>query len=304
MRQIEPKFDYPHNPNHGNSQGNDSQGKTQSAWKVGPLRGNNNPLTDMNPLQGPESVVIRHENKQTPPPPPPKKAKKYGSSLGWGWFQAFSLFLTLLFLVGSGILLWMMIGNESIHEGPPKYVLSNDGQVGDVVLNPQLVGSMVAGDPKNMNQRPGQNEQILNDPLKSKTVANTGVGNIELLGESESDKVTATPTSQKSEKEQQADDIASLLASGANALKEVKLTTPEDDSAYFYYSQVLAIAPDNPTAQAGILEIAKRYANLVSRDLERGEIERAKKYLEIGLKLDPVNEQLLEFKYELDAYSE
>lgn len=95
-----------------------------------------------------------------------------------------------------------------------------------------------------------------------------------------------------------------MLASGANALKEVKLTTPEDDSAYFYYSQVLAIAPDNPTAQAGILEIAKRYANLVSRDLERGEIERAKKYLEIGLKLDPVNEQLLEFKYELDAYSE
>ncbi len=210
MRQIEPKFDYPHNPNHGNSQGNDSQGKTQSAWKVGPLRGNNNPLTDMNPLQGPESVVIRHENKQTPPPPPPKKAKKYGSSLGWGWFQAFSLFLTLLFLVGSGILLWMMIGNESIHEGPPKYVLSNDGQVGDVVLNPQLVGSMVAGDPKNMNQRPGQNEQILNDPLKSKTVTNTGVGNIELLGESESDKVTATPTSQKSEKEQQADDIADV----------------------------------------------------------------------------------------------
>lgn len=298
MRQIEPKFDYPHNPNQGNS-----QSKMDSARKIGTVQGNNI-LKGINPLQGPESVVIRHENKQMPPPPPPQKTKKYGSSLGWGWFQAFSLFLTLLFLLGSGIVLWMMVGNESIHEGPPKYVLSNDGQVGDVVLNPQLAGNAEVSDHKKLNLHLSQNNQNINDPLKYKENKNNGLGDIELLGEAESEKVTATPTNQKSEKEQQADDIASLLASGANALKEVKLTTPEDDSAYFYYSQVLAISPDNPTAQAGILEIAKRYSSLVSRDLERGEIERAKKYLAIGLKLDPNNEQLLEFQDELDASSD
>lgn len=80
---------------------------------------------------------------------------------------------------------------------------------------------------------------------------------------------------------------------GKQSLDEYKLTYPPKDNAYYYYSRLLELQPDNRAAYEGILAIAERYVILAERSLAANEIEKTRTYVEIGLQIDPRNEALL-----------
>ncbi|MBL1141967.1 MAG: serine/threonine protein kinase [Proteobacteria bacterium] len=80
---------------------------------------------------------------------------------------------------------------------------------------------------------------------------------------------------------------------GKQSLDEFKLTYPPKDNAYYYFSRLLELEPDNRAAYEGILAIAERYVILAERSLANNELEKTRTYIEIGLQIDPGNEALL-----------
>lgn len=96
------------------------------------------------------------------------------------------------------------------------------------------------------------------------------------------------PTQEASE-----DVVNALLWLGKNSLEEYRLTYPPKDNAYYYYSRLLEISPNNREAAQGILEIADRYAILAERSLAENDIAKAETYINIGLKINPRNKTLL-----------
>ena len=74
------------------------------------------------------------------------------------------------------------------------------------------------------------------------------------------------------------------------------MTYPEKDNAYYYFSRLLELQPDNRTAYEGILSIAERYAILAERSLVNNESDKTQTYIEIGLQINPKNEALLSLK--------
>jgi serine/threonine-protein kinase PpkA len=80
---------------------------------------------------------------------------------------------------------------------------------------------------------------------------------------------------------------------GKQSLDEYKLTYPPKDNAYYYFSRLLELEPDNRTAYEGILAIAERYVILAERSLANNEREKTRTYIEIGLQIDPKNQALL-----------
>lgn len=64
--------------------------------------------------------------------------------------------------------------------------------------------------------------------------------------------------------------IRSLLQQAERALVADRLTLPVEDSAYGYYQKILAIAPKQPEAQAGVDAIAARYLDMAREQLQQG----------------------------------
>ena len=60
-----------------------------------------------------------------------------------------------------------------------------------------------------------------------------------------------------------------LLDIAERALADDRLLTPEDDSAYRYYQQALAMAPDHPAPRRGFERIVERYLQLTHLAMER-----------------------------------
>ena len=83
---------------------------------------------------------------------------------------------------------------------------------------------------------------------------------------------------------------------GKQSLHEFKLTYPEKDNAYYYFSRLLELQPDNREAYEGILSIAERYAILAERSLANNEIDKTQTYIDIGLQINPENQALLSLK--------
>ncbi len=80
---------------------------------------------------------------------------------------------------------------------------------------------------------------------------------------------------------------------GKQSLDEFKLTYPPKDNAYYYFSRLLELQPNNRLAYEGILSIADRYVILAERALANNEVDKTKTYIDIGLQIDPKNQSLL-----------
>jgi serine/threonine protein kinase/uncharacterized protein YfbU (UPF0304 family) len=75
--------------------------------------------------------------------------------------------------------------------------------------------------------------------------------------------------------------VGQLLDSARTALQRNRLTKPDNDNALFYYQQVLALAPQNADAVAGLEDIRTRYAGMIEKALETGKPERARELLPV-----------------------
>lgn len=83
-----------------------------------------------------------------------------------------------------------------------------------------------------------------------------------------------------------------LLWLGHHSLDDFRLTAPPRDNAYYYFSRLLQIDPNDQQARKGMLEIATRYAMLAEREIAQDNYDEARSYVGIGLQIDPGNESL------------
>ena len=90
-----------------------------------------------------------------------------------------------------------------------------------------------------------------------------------------------------------------LLRAAHTALSDYRLTTPDTDSAYYYYQQVLALDPDNSQATAGFSLIAERYLELATKAFEKGQEKKAQQYVSLGLRIKNDHPELLAFHHRL-----
>ena len=87
--------------------------------------------------------------------------------------------------------------------------------------------------------------------------------------------------------------IAGYLALAEQRLAEERLLLPEDDSATFYFRQVLAWEADNLLALAGLNRVAQRFIEQSEGAYARREYALALEYIKYGLEVEPANETLL-----------
>ena len=82
------------------------------------------------------------------------------------------------------------------------------------------------------------------------------------------------PVSTQPEEPASEEVLRALAWLGKQSLDEFKLTYPEKDNAYYYYSRLLELQPNNQSAYEGILAIADRYVILAERSLANNEMEK------------------------------
>ncbi|MCY3622843.1 MAG: hypothetical protein OXH68_14160 [Gammaproteobacteria bacterium] len=67
-----------------------------------------------------------------------------------------------------------------------------------------------------------------------------------------------------------------LIDTAERALADDRLLTPEDDSAYAYYQQASALAPNHPATRRGFERIVERYLQLTQLAMERQQWSHAR----------------------------
>ena len=114
------------------------------------------------------------------------------------------------------------------------------------------------------------------------------IAEVAVLQEGEFDALTAANDREGNEK------ITDALRWLANhSLNEYRLSAPNQDNAYYYYSRLLQMNPNDEAARNGLLQISERYAILAERDIAEGSYETARSYISIGLQVNPGSETLL-----------
>jgi len=78
-----------------------------------------------------------------------------------------------------------------------------------------------------------------------------------------------------------------------------KLSTPADDSAYFYYNEIKHIDPGNDIVTRGFKKIGDRYAQLGDEAFNRFDYEAADRMVKKGLQIVPDHYYLLSLKEDL-----
>ncbi|WP_028630166.1 serine/threonine-protein kinase [Metapseudomonas resinovorans] len=90
--------------------------------------------------------------------------------------------------------------------------------------------------------------------------------------------------------------VANFLVLAEQRLAEDNLLQPEEDSAVFYYQQVLTLAPGNEQALAGLEKVAQRFVEHSEEAYRRREFALALEYIDAGLQVAPTNPTLLELR--------
>ena len=92
--------------------------------------------------------------------------------------------------------------------------------------------------------------------------------------------------------------IAGYLAQAQKSIADKRLLTPEDDSAVFYYRQILALQADNAEALAGLQQVADLYRDLAKDAYARFNFPLALSMIERGLEVQPEHAELLQMQRE------
>jgi type II secretory pathway predicted ATPase ExeA len=95
--------------------------------------------------------------------------------------------------------------------------------------------------------------------------------------------------------------ITKLLSKAGERLKQDRLLYPKADSAYEYFGRVLLLDPSSEAAFDGLKQITERYLGLARRALDRHDKEKAKRYIERGLRVQPAHLELLALRESLNA---
>ncbi|AZC51172.1 serine/threonine protein kinase [Pseudomonas chlororaphis subsp. piscium] len=87
--------------------------------------------------------------------------------------------------------------------------------------------------------------------------------------------------------------IAGYRQLAEQRIAEEHLLEPEDDSAVFYYRQILGLAPGHAQALAGLDQVALLYAEMSKSAYAKGDRDLARAYIKHGLEARPDSPELL-----------
>lgn len=87
--------------------------------------------------------------------------------------------------------------------------------------------------------------------------------------------------------------IDEFLAKAAEAWKEKRLTEPEQECAFWFYSRILALDPKNAKAWEGIDRIGKYFVDQAEEALTDRRFQEAERNVQRGLQVFPDNRRLL-----------
>lgn len=257
-----------------------------------------------------------------------KKSKKYGSSLGWGWFQGFNLFITGSFLTICLIFAYFMMGSETTRTGLPKYSIDRTNDLGKAIYNPALsdeeresfVYKPPVRRPKTTEKPVLEEIELLSEAAKNPT-ANVDLPALSLISATEDDEaehnaenfygdspfglnmesLQLESSSQPAEKNTVSSNPESnAMVQQANAAWDRgQLSEPYQGSALAYYHQALAADANNQAALTGLNKLATHYLNLAQKEFSRNDYFSALDYVDLGLKADPLNPELNQLKARL-----
>ena len=77
-----------------------------------------------------------------------------------------------------------------------------------------------------------------------------------------------------------------------NSLLQDRLMAPPADNAYYYFSRLLEMNPNNDAAKRGFSAIAERFVVLAEEEFSRKKYGQAQAYITLGLQVDPANRGL------------
>jgi hypothetical protein len=97
------------------------------------------------------------------------------------------------------------------------------------------------------------------------------------------------------------DMIAIWLGEAGWAFEQDKLTTPKNQSAYYYLARVLAKDPNNPQALVALEKIVQRYYELLQSSLAQNRLAQARVYLSRAEKVIPKHKQLTAMRALIDG---
>lgn len=257
-----------------------------------------------------------------------KKSKKYGSSLGWGWFQGFNLFITGSFLTICLIFAYFMMGSETTRSGLPKYSIDRTNDLGKAIYNPALseeeresfVYKPPVRRPKTTEKPVLEEIELLSEAAKNPT-ANVDLPALSLISATEDDEaehnaenfygdspfglnmesLQLESSSQPAEQNTVSSNPESnAMVQQANAAWDRgQLSEPYQGSALAYYHQALAADANNQAALTGLNKLATHYLNLAQKEFSRNDYFSALDYVDLGLKADPLNPELNQLKARL-----
>ncbi len=76
------------------------------------------------------------------------------------------------------------------------------------------------------------------------------------------------------------------------SLRQDRLMAPPANNAYYYFSRLLELNPDNEAAGQGLSDIAERFVVLAEDEFSRENYGQAQAYITLGLQVDPNNRGL------------
>jgi hypothetical protein len=97
------------------------------------------------------------------------------------------------------------------------------------------------------------------------------------------------------------DTVAVWLGEAGWAFEQDKLTTPKNQSAYYYLARVLAKDPNNPQALVALEKIVQRYYELLQSSLAQNRLAQARVYLSRAEKVIPKHKQLTAMRALIDG---
>lgn len=100
-------------------------------------------------------------------------------------------------------------------------------------------------------------------------------------------------------KQERADHIYELSEKARLCLDAGKLSTPADDSAYFYYNEILHLDPESELVRQGYQNIGDKYAVLADHAFQEFDYVQAEKYVRRGLQVAPDHYYLKYIQQEL-----
>lgn len=257
-----------------------------------------------------------------------KKSKKYGSSLGWGWFQGFNLFITGSFLTICLIFAYFMMGSETTRSGLPKYSIDRTNDLGKAIYNPALseeeresfVYKPPVRRPKTTEKPVLEEIELLSEAAKNPT-ANLDLPALSLISATEDDEAEHNAENfygdspfglnmeslQLESSSQPAEQNTVLSNPESNSMVQQanaawdrgQLSEPYQGSALAYYHQALAADANNQAALTGLNKLATHYLNLAQKEFSRNDYFSALDYVDLGLKADPLNPELNQLKARL-----